>query len=282
MKTDFEIGLKVAPHYIEWETMLRAATYADSNPIYTDFWNFDHFYPIYGDPEGPCLESWVTLSAIAQATSRIRIGCMVNGIHYRHPAVLANMASALDIISDGRFELGLGAGWNEEESGAYGIHLGSLTERFDRFDEALEVIISLLHREKTSFSGSYFELHEALNNPKGPQTKLPICIGVSGEKRTLPSVAKFATHWNLPSFEEDIFKNKLTILKDHCDIVSREIADIKISTHVFVEEATTDQSIVEQLEIQREAGINQSIIYFQPPVSITRIEAITKVISLEA
>ena len=112
MKTDFEIALKIAPHHIDWKTVLWAATYADSSSIYSDFWNFDHFYPIYGDTSGPCLESWVTLSAIAQATSRIRIGCMVNGIHYRHPAVLANMASALDIVSEGRFELGLGAGWN--------------------------------------------------------------------------------------------------------------------------------------------------------------------------
>ena len=129
--------------------MLWVATHADANPVYSDFWNFDHFYPIYGDSSGPCLESWVTLSAIAQATSRIRIGCMVNGVHYRHPAVVANMASGLDIISDGRFELGLGAGWNQEESGAYGIHLGSLTQRFDRFDEALAVIFSLLHEERT-------------------------------------------------------------------------------------------------------------------------------------
>ena len=282
MKTNFEIGLKIAPHYIDWETMLWAATYADSNPIYTDFWNFDHFYPIYGDSEGPCLESWVTLSAIAQATSRIRVGCMVNGVHYRHPAVLANMASALDIVSNGRFELGLGAGWNEEESGAYGIDLGSLTERFDRFDEALEVIISLLHQETTSFKGNYFELHEALNNPKGPQARLPICIGGTGENRTLPSVAKFATHWNLPSFDEEMFQHKLNILKKHCETVSREITDIKISTHVFVQETTTDKAIIKQIQMQREAGINQSIIYFQPLVSTKRIEAVTKAITIEA
>ena len=146
--------------------MLWVATHADANPVNSDFWNFDHFYPIYGDSSGPCLESWVTLSAIAQATSRIRIGCMVNGVHYRHPAVVANMASGLDIISDGRFELGLGAGWNQEESGAYGIHLGSLTQRFDRFDEALAVIVSLLHKEKTSFHGKYFRLQRLLIIPK--------------------------------------------------------------------------------------------------------------------
>ena len=100
MNTNFEIGVKVAPHHIDWGTLLWAAEYADSSPIYSDFWNFDHFYPIYGDTSGPCLESWVTLSAIAQATSRIRVGCMVNGVHYRHPAVVANMTSAIDIVSN--------------------------------------------------------------------------------------------------------------------------------------------------------------------------------------
>ena len=93
---------------------------------------------------GTHLESWTMLAALAQATTRLRLGCMVNGMHYRHPAVTANVAVTVDHISDGRFLLGLGAGWFEPESNAYGIPLGSLTERFDRFDEGLEVISSLL------------------------------------------------------------------------------------------------------------------------------------------
>lgn len=279
MESDFEVAIKVAPHHIEWETMLWVARHADESPVYSDFWNFDHFYPIYGDSSGSCLESWVTLSAIAQATSRIRVGCMVNGVHYRHPAVLANMASGLDIISGGRFELGLGAGWNEEESGAYGIHLGSLTERFNRFDEALAVIVSLLHEEKTSFDGEYFSLKEALNNPKGPQNKLPICIGGTGEKRTLPNVAKYASHWNLPSFDQTLFTDKLNSLKIYCDGIRRDVNEIKISTHIFVEEATSNETIFKQLRIQKEAGINQSIIYFQPPVTKEKIRSVTEVLS---
>ena len=279
MKTDFEIALKIAPHHIDWETVLWAATYADSSSIYSDFWNFDHFYPIYGDTSGPCLESWVTLSAIAQATSRIRIGCMVNGIHYRHPAVLANMASALDIVSEGRFELGLGAGWNEEESGAYGIPLGTLTERFNRFDEALEVISSLLHEERTSFHGDFYQLNEALNNPKGPQNMLPICIGGTGERRTLRSVAKFASHWNLPMFDIEVLNHKLGVLRRHCEVENTDINDIKVSTHVFVEKDASIKAVSEQIEVQREAGIDQSIIYFQPPVLPHDIEAVTDSIS---
>ena len=119
---------------------------ADDIELYESGWNFDHFYPIFSDDShGPCLEGWSTLTALAQATTRIRVGVLVTGLPYRHPAVLANMAATVDIISNGRLELGVGAGWNDEEASAYGISLGgSLTERFDMFDEALEVIGSLL------------------------------------------------------------------------------------------------------------------------------------------
>ena len=117
---------------------------ADDIDVFESGWTFDHFYPIFSDSTGPCLEGWITLTALAQATKRLRVGVLVTGIHYRHPAVLANMASALDIVSGGRLELGIGAGWNEEESGAYGIELGSIKERFDRFEEACQVLTGLL------------------------------------------------------------------------------------------------------------------------------------------
>ena len=136
---------------------------ADDIDVFESGWTFDHFYPIFSDSSGPCLEGWITLTALAQATKRLRVGVLVTGIHYRHPAVLANIATALDHVSHGRLEFGVGAGWNEEESAAYGIELGSLTERFDRFDEAVEVLVSLLSNETTTFSGKYYELAGARN-----------------------------------------------------------------------------------------------------------------------
>ena len=271
-----EIGIKVAPHHVEWETLLTVAQIADQAEIFHQFWNFDHFYPIKGDTDGPCLEAWITLTGIAQATDRIRIGCMVNGVHYRHPAVLANMASALDIVSQGRFELGLGAGWNELESGAYGIELGTLKERFDRFDEALTVISSLLAEECTSFSGKYYTLQDARNEPKGPQQPLPICIGGTGEKRTLRSVAHHASHWNLPMFEDQLFKQKYEVLKTHCKNIGTNIDDIKVSTHVFVEEETKPSSVITEILHQNQLGIHQSILYFQPPIHMSQVEDLTK------
>ena len=124
-----DFAFKTSPQNTTWSDMLAIWKAADTIDVFQSGWTFDHFYPIFSDSTGPCLEGWTTLTALAQATERLRVGVLVTGIHYRHPAVLANMAAALDIISNGRLELGIGAGWNEEESGAYGIELGSIKER---------------------------------------------------------------------------------------------------------------------------------------------------------
>ncbi|MDT5143511.1 MAG: hypothetical protein QOI79_2874, partial [Mycobacterium sp.] len=156
-------AFKTSPQNTTWAQLLAVWQAADDIDVYESGWTFDHFYPIFSDSAGPCLEGWTTLTALAQATKRLRLGTLVTGIHYRHPAVLANMAAALDVISDGRLELGIGAGWNEEESGAYGIELGSIRERFDRFEEACEVLTSLLSNETTNFDGKFYQLKDARN-----------------------------------------------------------------------------------------------------------------------
>src|SRR5574340_1302097 len=189
-------AFKTSPQNTTWPDMLAVWKEADDIDVFESGWTFDHFYPIFSDSAGPCLEGWMTLAALAQATRRLRLGTLVTGIHYRHPAVLANMAATLDIVSGGRLELGIGAGWNEEESGAYGIELGSPTERSDRFEEACQVLISLLSQESTDFDGTHYQLNGARNEPKGPQRPHPpICIGGSGEKRPLRIAARYAQHW---------------------------------------------------------------------------------------
>src|ERR1700704_6260878 len=209
---------------------------ADEIDVFESGWTFDHFYPIFSDSTGPCLEGWTTLTALAQATNRLRVGVLVTGIHYRHPAVLANMAAALDVISNGRLELGIGAGWNEEESGAYGIELGSIKERFDRFEEACQVLISLLSQDTTSFDGKYYQLTEARNEPKGPQRPHPpICIGGSGEKRTLFTTARYAQHWNSGSGTPAEFAHKRDVLHAHCADIGRDPSEILLSSHIRLE-----------------------------------------------
>src|ERR1700678_3486069 len=190
-------AFKTSPQNTTWKQPLAAWQTADDIEVFESGWTFDHFYPIFSDSTGPCLEAWMMLAALAQATSRLRMGTLVTGIHYRHPAVLANMIATLDIISSGRLEVGIGAGWNEEESGAYGIELGTRRERSDRFEEACEVLVGLLSQSAFSFQGRYYQLTHARNEPKGPQRPHPpICIGGGGEKRTLRTAARFAQHWN--------------------------------------------------------------------------------------
>jgi alkanesulfonate monooxygenase SsuD/methylene tetrahydromethanopterin reductase-like flavin-dependent oxidoreductase (luciferase family) len=130
-------GIKTPNHQTTWENMLEIWKEADQIDVFESAWNWDHLYPLRSDPHGSSLDGWVTLSALARETDRIRIGSMVNGMHFRHPSITAKMAATLDHVSGGRSYLGLGAGWFEEESAAHGIELGTLKERFDRFDEGL-------------------------------------------------------------------------------------------------------------------------------------------------
>src|ERR1700677_3407860 len=190
-------AFKTSPQDTTWAAMLEVWRAADDIEVFESGWTSDHFYPLHdSDPAGPRLEGWTTLTALAQATRRLRLGTLVTDVHYRHPAVLANMAAALDVISNGRLELGIGAGWNEQESGAYGIELGTIKERFDRFEEACAVLTSLLSQETTNFDGKFYQLKDAHNEPKGPQRPHPpLCIGRSGEKRTLRITARYAQHW---------------------------------------------------------------------------------------
>ena len=153
-------AFKTANQYSTWAEILAVWKEADAIDLFESGWVFDHFYPIQSpqrpepDLTGPCLEGWSLLAALAQATTRLRLGALVTGVHYRHPAVLANMVATTDIISGGRLDVGIGAGWNEQESGAYGIELGSMRERLDRFDEACHVLTSMLSNEVTTFDGA--------------------------------------------------------------------------------------------------------------------------------
>ncbi|MQY27454.1 LLM class F420-dependent oxidoreductase [Nocardia aurantia] len=261
-------GFKTSPQNTTWADMLAVWREADGIEIFESGWNFDHFYPIFSDPTGPCMEGWVTLTALAQATSRLRLGTLVTGVHYRHPAVLANMASTLDIVSGGRLELGIGAGWNEEESGAYGIELGSLRDRSDRFEEACEVLVGLLSEPTTTFEGRFYQLTEARNEPKGPQRPHPpICIGGSGEKRTLRTAARFAQHWNFVGGTAAEFARKRDVLHQHCADVGRDPAEITLSSHIRLGEDGEIGPALEQIAALGAEGLDLAIVYLAPPHS---------------
>jgi F420-dependent oxidoreductase-like protein len=259
-------AFKTAPQNTTWADMLAVWREGDQIEAFESGWSFDHFYPIFGDSTGPCLEGWTTLAALAQATRRLRLGVLVTGIHYRHPAVLANMAAAIDIVSNGRLELGLGAGWNEEESGAYGIELGSPRERSDRFEEACQVIIGLLSQETTTFDGTYYQLTDARNEPKGPQRPHPpICIGGSGEKRTLRTTARYAQHWNFLGGPVEEFARKRDILHAHCADVGRDPREITLSSHVRLGPGGAVEPALETAAAFGEEGLDLAIFMLPPP-----------------
>ncbi len=276
-------AIKTAPQFTRWEDMLAVWQRADQMAVFESAWNFDHFYPInVPDTTGPCMEAWVTLSALAQATKRIRVGCMVTGVVYRHPAVLANMIASLDIVSNGRLEFGLGAAWSKEECDAYGIHLGTLKERFDRFDEACTIIHDMLTQETTTFSGKYFNVKNARCNPPPIQKPTPRwCIGGNGETRTFPNVVKYADHWNYAGFDLDGFEKKRTTLHTMCRTAGRDPKSIMTSIHQPVD-ANSLGELPERINAFQEAGLDLMIFYLQPPHKVGILDTLAGIIERTA
>jgi F420-dependent oxidoreductase-like protein len=273
-------AIKTAPQHTTWADMLAVFRAADDIDVFESGWTFDHFYPIFSDSTGPCLEGWVTLTALAQATTRLRLGVLVTGIHYRHPAILANMAATLDIISGGRLELGIGAGWNEEESGAYGIDLGTPRQRSDRFEEACQVLVGLLSQETTTFDGRYYQLRDARCEPKAVQRPHPpICVGGSGEQRTLRTAAQYAQHWNFVGGTVADFAKKRDILHQHCADIGRDPAEIMLSSHVRLGPDGDPGPALEAAADLGEEGLDLAIVQLTPPHSVAALEPLAKAIS---
>ncbi len=226
-------AIKTRPEHQSWAQMRDVWLAADQMEIFESAWNWDHFYPLTGDLTGPNLEGWTMLAAMAEATSRIRIGCQVSGMIYRHPAVLANMAATVDIISGGRLELGVGAGWNQMECDAYGIELPGLRERFDRFDEGVAAIAALLSQTVTTFDGRYVQLADARCEPKPVQRPYPpIVIGGRGKTRTLRTTARWAQQWNAITQDPADWLDLKQAMLAHCADLGRDPAEITCSVNV--------------------------------------------------
>lgn len=256
-------AIKTAPQMTTWAAMLEVWQAADQLDVFESAWNFDHFEPILGQPRnGPCFEGWTTLAALAQATTRIRVGCMVTGMPYRHPAVLANMAATVDQISGGRLELGLGAGWNQDEADAYGIELPALGERFDRFDEGCEVIVRLLSEQQVDYEGQHFQLRGAHCEPKAVQRPHPpITIGGDGPKRTLRAVARYAQRWNTPFASPESVAASIEVLHRHCDDVGRDPSEITITAQCIHDPVAGPAATAEACAALEQAGCEMAVVY---------------------
>jgi F420-dependent oxidoreductase-like protein len=195
----------------------------------------DHFMPNTEDgspADGPVLECWAVIAALAAAVPRLRLGTLVCGNTYRHPAVLANIATTVDQISDGRVLLGLGAGWQVNEHRAYGIDLGSPRERLDWLEEACQIVTGLLRERRTTVAGSRYHVTDAPCDPK-PAGPLPLLLGGGGEQRTMRIAARYADEWNVWSVPE-VMLHKVEVLRRHCDDLGRDPGAIAVSTQALV------------------------------------------------
>jgi F420-dependent oxidoreductase-like protein len=214
-------------------------------------WVFDHFLPIFADPTGPCLEGWTSVSALAMVTRQVRLGVLVTGNTYRHPAVLAKMATTVDILSQGRLLLGLGAGWYELEHAAYGLPFPRPRERLQRLDEALTVITKLWTEERVTFPGRYYQLTDAVLNPRPiQQPRPPLLVGASGEQVALDIVTRHADIWN--SFgSPDVFQRKIAVLNEHCRKRGRDPETIEKS--VLLQMTLTDDPETKRRALENES-----------------------------
>jgi len=206
---------------------------------------WDHFYGATGKPDdATCLEAVAMHAALACSTSKVRCGSLVYSIGYRHPAVLAKAITAIDQLSGGRAEMGIGAGWAQVEYEAYGFPFPSAKVRLDQLAEGIQCLRGLLHDDVTTFQGEYFQLTDARNEPRPVQARLPIWIGGGGEKRTLRIAAAHADGWNVPFISPDEFARKNAVLDQHCATVGRDPLAIKRAINVGL--AFTEESLQQQ------------------------------------
>lgn len=252
------IGANCWNQWTDWPALLQAGIRADGLG-YDTLWTWDHLYPIVGDPRGPYYEGWLTITAWAQATQRVRIGLMVGANPYREPTLVAKMATTLDHISAGRAILGIGAAWNEEEARDFGFDFGSgPPERLRWLAEALPIMRGMLDGREPSASGPRYRARQVRNLPPPVQQHLPIFIGGGGEKVTLRLVAQFADMNNLggglAAGIVDNIRRKERILREHCDAVGRDPDEIERTASVgtiFIRDGAAEAANVGQAAFDR-------------------------------
>jgi alkanesulfonate monooxygenase SsuD/methylene tetrahydromethanopterin reductase-like flavin-dependent oxidoreductase (luciferase family) len=232
--------------YSDWSSLLDAGIRADRLG-YDSLWTWDHLYPIIGDSHGPIFEGWLTITAWAMATERVRIGLMVGANTFRNPALVAKMATTLDHISGGRANLGIGAAWFAEEHRDFGLEFGDgPPERLRWLGEALPVIRGMLDGTEPTAAGTHYSMRHTRNLPPPVQAHLPICIGGGGERVTLKLVAKYGDMCNIGGGFATV-KRKDAILVEHCEQAGRDPAQIERTTNVGTVFIRDDRAEAERL-----------------------------------
>jgi len=230
----------------------------------------DHFYqlPGLGTPDQPMLEAYTTLGGLATVTKNVQLGTLVTGNTYRNPTLLAKAITTLDVVSRGRAILGIGTGWFELEHDQLGFEFGTFTDRFNKLDEALQIILPMLRGERPTFSGKYYRAQEAMANPRF-RDHIPLMIGGSGEKKTIPLAAKHFDHLNIiTGFDE--LPRKVQVVKDRCEEIGRDPATLETSMLVIalIDENATEDVIPDEFK--------QNVVFGGPDQIVEQIQ--TKVL----
>lgn len=246
-------GLDVSQHQLTWSELLERTRFAEEVG-FDGAWVFDHFEPLYGDPDGPCLEGWTLLAALGAATERIRLGTLVTGVTYRHPSVLAAEAVTVDHVSGGRLELALGAAWHEPEHRALGIDFPPTGERIDRLEEAVTVIRTLMTEDEATFAGQHYRLESATYHPRPVQRPHPpIWIGAIGEQRMIPLAARVADAWHAFGSVEEM-RRKSEILDREAEAAGRDPTTILRAAALSLDPPTDE--IRRSVDEWRDAGFD--------------------------
>jgi F420-dependent oxidoreductase-like protein len=259
--TKMRFGIQTSINNVAWSELADMWRFLDRETSFYSAWTFDHFVPPGPgqDPNASCFEGWSSLAALAALTERIRLGCLVTGVTYREPAVLAKMAATVDHISNGRLEFGIGAAWHELEHRMYGIPFPPVKERQDRLEEAVRLIRMLFDAEgPVNFDGKHYQLREAVFVPRSVQRPHPpIMVGGGGEKRTLRTLARHGDVMNV-SGTPDAVKAKIDVLERHCREVGRDPGEIEktVFTAVIVSE---NEKLIDRVAAMMAAGSGASL-----------------------
>ncbi len=216
----------------KYEAMTRVAKLADSIPAYDSIWVFDHFHTVPRPTKETTFEAWTITAGLVRDTQRINVGQMVTSLGYRNPALMAKMASTVDVMAHGRLYCGVGAGWYEHEWRAYGYGFPETRDRMRAFREAVQIMTKMWTEDEPEFEGNYYSIHKPINEPKGARAPHPsLWIGGGGEQVTLKLVAQYGDACNIGG-DPTTIRNKLAILRGHCETVGRDYDEIIKSTSI--------------------------------------------------
>ncbi|HCI80875.1 MAG TPA: LLM class F420-dependent oxidoreductase [Ktedonobacter sp.] len=257
-----------------YETMTRVAQEAEALN-YHSIWLFDHFHTVPVPTQEVTFECWTSTAALARDTKRVRIGQMVTCNGYRNPALMAKMASTVDVLSHGRLDFGIGAGWYEHEYLAYGYQYPDAPERLRYLREAVQVIHAMWTQDEATFEGKYYQIRGAINQPKGAQQPhIPLLIGGSGEKVTLKLVAQYGDACNISNADIPVLEHKLAVLKQHCEEIGRDYESIKRTLLINCTIGETEEAAFEKLPASSRSqleAIQKQALYGTPEMIRNRL-----------